>query len=326
MPAAGYPFHGCEVAGLDRRNPLKAARAAAAGPARDRSCAPHAARDAAPTSCSAAAATSPAPAGLAARSLRLPLVLTEADSHLGDRQPAARAARRAGLPAFPICRAATGRSGWSRAGRSRPALADADRARRPRPVRHRRRARVPARVRRLARRAAPERGARSRRSARRARAGSCTPAAGATTPTCARRLERARRPAALQAARLHHAVRRRATRPPTWRRRARAGRCSSCSRRGFPAILVPYPHATADHQTENARWVERGGAAVVVPDDELDGPRLAREVGGAAGVVRAASDNAARGPRLARPDAAERIAHEILMLRLQVIWAYGVPK
>src|SRR2546423_12989958 len=29
VPAAGYPFHPLEVAGLDRRNPLKAARAGA---------------------------------------------------------------------------------------------------------------------------------------------------------------------------------------------------------------------------------------------------------------------------------------------------------
>src|SRR5438128_3480819 len=38
---------------------------------------------------------------------------------------------------------------------------------------------------------------------------------------------------------------------------------------GKPAILVPYPHATADHQTKNARWFERGGGAVVVPEPEL---------------------------------------------------------
>ncbi len=48
---------------------------------------------------------------------------------------------------------------------------------------------------------------------------------------------------------------------------------------GLPAVLVPYPHATADHQTANARFMERAGAAVVVPDEELDGPRLARETG-----------------------------------------------
>ena len=39
---------------------------------------------------------------------------------------------------------------------------------------------------------------------------------------------------------------------------------------GTPAILVPYPHATADHQTLNARHFERGGGAVVVPEPELD--------------------------------------------------------
>jgi len=33
---------------------------------------------------------------------------------------------------------------------------------------------------------------------------------------------------------------------------------------GRPAILVPYPHATADHQTANARWMADGGAAVVI--------------------------------------------------------------
>ncbi|MGI9185091.1 MAG: UDP-N-acetylglucosamine--N-acetylmuramyl-(pentapeptide) pyrophosphoryl-undecaprenol N-acetylglucosamine transferase, partial [Solirubrobacteraceae bacterium] len=42
---------------------------------------------------------------------------------------------------------------------------------------------------------------------------------------------------------------------------------------GRPMILIPYPHATADHQTENARFMEAQGAAVVIPDDELDGPR-----------------------------------------------------
>ena len=35
---------------------------------------------------------------------------------------------------------------------------------------------------------------------------------------------------------------------------------------GTPSILVPYPHATADHQTLNARHFERGGGAVVVPE------------------------------------------------------------
>ena len=39
---------------------------------------------------------------------------------------------------------------------------------------------------------------------------------------------------------------------------------------GLPAVLVPYPHATADHQTRNAEHFERAGGAVVVPDSELE--------------------------------------------------------
>ena len=47
-----------------------------------------------------------------------------------------------------------------------------------------------------------------------------------------------------------------------------------------PAVLIPYPHATADHQSANARYFEQAGAAVVIPDGELDGSRLAAAVGG----------------------------------------------
>jgi UDP-N-acetylglucosamine--N-acetylmuramyl-(pentapeptide) pyrophosphoryl-undecaprenol N-acetylglucosamine transferase len=47
---------------------------------------------------------------------------------------------------------------------------------------------------------------------------------------------------------------------------------------GLPSILVPSPFVTADHQTANARHLERAGAARLVPDAELDGERLAVEV------------------------------------------------
>jgi UDP-N-acetylglucosamine--N-acetylmuramyl-(pentapeptide) pyrophosphoryl-undecaprenol N-acetylglucosamine transferase len=83
---------------------------------------------------------------------------------------------------------------------------------------------------------------------------------------------------------------------------------------GRPALLVPYPHATADHQTKNARWAERAGAAVVVPDDELDGPRLAREVAALLGSPQRTAEMANAAAAAARPDAAERIADELLRL------------
>jgi UDP-N-acetylglucosamine:LPS N-acetylglucosamine transferase len=47
---------------------------------------------------------------------------------------------------------------------------------------------------------------------------------------------------------------------------------------GVPAILVPLPIATRDHQTANARAVASGGGAVVVDDAELDVDRLAAEL------------------------------------------------
>src|SRR5207302_3004828 len=39
---------------------------------------------------------------------------------------------------------------------------------------------------------------------------------------------------------------------------------------GKPAVLVPYPHATADHQTKNARYFVDAGGAVLVSDAELE--------------------------------------------------------
>ena len=75
---------------------------------------------------------------------------------------------------------------------------------------------------------------------------------------------------------------------------------------GLPAILVPYPHASADHQTTNARWMADAGAAVVIPDAELNGARLAREVAALlADPPRLAAMAQASGGS-ARPDAAQR--------------------
>ncbi len=83
---------------------------------------------------------------------------------------------------------------------------------------------------------------------------------------------------------------------------------------GRPAILVPYPHATADHQTGNARWMAEGGAAVVVPDAELDAGRLTAEVRALLDPRGRLEAMAASARALARPDAAERIAAELVAL------------
>ncbi len=81
---------------------------------------------------------------------------------------------------------------------------------------------------------------------------------------------------------------------------------------GTPAVLVPYPSATGDHQTKNARVFERAGAAVVVPEPELAVvPDLVRSLLSDAG--RLATMRAAM-QRLARPHAADEIAEEVIRL------------
>ncbi|MHB8868759.1 MAG: undecaprenyldiphospho-muramoylpentapeptide beta-N-acetylglucosaminyltransferase [Thermoleophilia bacterium] len=83
--------------------------------------------------------------------------------------------------------------------------------------------------------------------------------------------------------------------------------------RGVPSVLVPFPLATADHQTKNAMGLQESGAALMIPDAELDGVRLAREVQRMLEPeTRAAMSAAARA--LSRPDAADRIADEIVHL------------
>ena len=47
---------------------------------------------------------------------------------------------------------------------------------------------------------------------------------------------------------------------------------------GMPAVMVPLPHATADHQAANARAVAAGGGAVVADDATLDGPAVVATV------------------------------------------------
>jgi UDP-N-acetylglucosamine--N-acetylmuramyl-(pentapeptide) pyrophosphoryl-undecaprenol N-acetylglucosamine transferase len=83
---------------------------------------------------------------------------------------------------------------------------------------------------------------------------------------------------------------------------------------GRPAILVPYPHATADHQAKNARWLAEAGAAVVLPDADCTGERL-RGLVGALLSDRHRLDAMAESARAAgRPDAADRVADEALAI------------
>jgi len=90
--------------------------------------------------------------------------------------------------------------------------------------------------------------------------------------------------------------------------RAGVGHIAELTACGVPSILVPYPHATEHHQDGNAREVERAGAAVVLPEASLTAEGLAArimELMDDEGTRLGMSD-AARA--WSRPDAAARVA------------------
>lgn len=57
--------------------------------------------------------------------------------------------------------------------------------------------------------------------------------------------------------------------------RAGATSLAEISARAIPALLVPYPHATADHQTTNAQAYVDAGCAYMIPDADVDTPEFA---------------------------------------------------
>lgn len=83
---------------------------------------------------------------------------------------------------------------------------------------------------------------------------------------------------------------------------------------GKPSVLVPFPHATDNHQEQNARAFEEAGAAVVVLDSELDGDRFAGTVRGLLGDTGRLEAMESSAAGLARPGAAEAIVDSLLEL------------
>jgi UDP-N-acetylglucosamine--N-acetylmuramyl-(pentapeptide) pyrophosphoryl-undecaprenol N-acetylglucosamine transferase len=317
VPAAGYEIDYLRVSGLDRRNPIKAAIAAGRGVR---------AVGAARRLLSARRADVvlggggyvAGPVGFAAVRMGLPLVLTEADSHLGlaNRLLAGRA-RRVCL-AFPI----SGRDGDPYVVTGRPvprAVLEAD------PTVARRRFGIP-------------------------EPADCVTIVGGSLG--ARSINLAAFDAFTRLSRglphdhvgepwiLHVAGRRDY---PELRRRwdeqgsperyaliqyepnlgdvlaaadlvvARAGgSVMEIAAAGRPAILIPYPHATGDHQTTNARWMADGGAAVVIPDRELTPKRLSATIAELLADEDRLRAMSIAARRLAKPNAAGRIADEVL--------------
>ena len=77
---------------------------------------------------------------------------------------------------------------------------------------------------------------------------------------------------------------------------------------GLPGVLVPLPIAPRDHQTANAAALVRAGAAILIPDGELDGDRVVREVQPLLDEPERLVAMGVAARSLARPDAADRVA------------------
>jgi UDP-N-acetylglucosamine--N-acetylmuramyl-(pentapeptide) pyrophosphoryl-undecaprenol N-acetylglucosamine transferase len=82
---------------------------------------------------------------------------------------------------------------------------------------------------------------------------------------------------------------------------------------GLPSILVPYPFAAADHQTENARAMVEANAAMMVKDSELR-ERLLTTLRELIGDETKLATMSAKAKSLGRPDAARVIADAVLAL------------
>ncbi len=97
--------------------------------------------------------------------------------------------------------------------------------------------------------------------------------------------------------------------------RSGAATLSELANAGVPAILVPFPYATDDHQTRNALVFEKNGAAVLCRQSDLNRGWLVKEI------VRLQRDEATRNRMaaaikgLSRPQAADEIAEMVLRMR-----------
>ena len=303
VPAAGFALHEISVLGLSRSNPWQALRAlalAAAAVIRARSLL----RQLAPDAVLGAGSYVAGPVGLAALTLRIPLVLSEADSHLGlTNRLLAPFARRVCL-AFPIA----GRDGPRYRVTGRPI---------PPPGQDREAARLRFGI---------------------AADATCVLVFGGSLGARSINLAAVEAFAGAPFQVLHVSGRRDHAEllsrglPGDYDLReylalgdfndalaaadlvvARAGgSVFEIAAHGLPAILIPYPHAAGDHQSANARWMSEAGAAVAIPDEELSGARLGGEVAALLSDRHRLAGMAGAARRLARPNAAREVAEELL--------------
>jgi UDP-N-acetylglucosamine--N-acetylmuramyl-(pentapeptide) pyrophosphoryl-undecaprenol N-acetylglucosamine transferase len=98
--------------------------------------------------------------------------------------------------------------------------------------------------------------------------------------------------------------------------RSGATTLSELAASGTPAILVPLPNSTDDHQRKNAEVVARSGAAVVIEERELNAA-LGQALAGLLENPERLAQMGKAARALARPDAAARIADRVEALTVR---------
>jgi UDP-N-acetylglucosamine--N-acetylmuramyl-(pentapeptide) pyrophosphoryl-undecaprenol N-acetylglucosamine transferase len=83
---------------------------------------------------------------------------------------------------------------------------------------------------------------------------------------------------------------------------------------GKPAVLIPYPHAANQHQEMNARTLVEAGAAEMILQKDLNGEKLARLIDKYRQDQAALAEMQARARGFAKPDAAQRVAAELVSM------------
>jgi UDP-N-acetylglucosamine--N-acetylmuramyl-(pentapeptide) pyrophosphoryl-undecaprenol N-acetylglucosamine transferase len=96
--------------------------------------------------------------------------------------------------------------------------------------------------------------------------------------------------------------------------RSGAGAVAEITACGLPAILIPYPHATARHQESNARLLEKAGAARVILDADLNGEILADTILSILSDPEGLGTMTRSSRSLGKPDAAGEIASRLIDL------------
>lgn len=95
--------------------------------------------------------------------------------------------------------------------------------------------------------------------------------------------------------------------------RSGAGTIAELTAMGKPSVLIPFPYATNDHQTENAKVLTRSGAAVMISDSDVNAQNLASMLTGLLNRDKL-NDMARAASLLGKPDAARRIVDQIYEL------------